>query len=167
MPVTTASGTDMHALDRAHDTLHLSWADVGAIVGVDESTIHRWRSGTSVPRPTARSRLAQLQGTLDLLRRVFAGPDLTRQWLTEKRSRRAAWDAALSDLLGDDWSSCWTLTRAVRAVADALQALSARGTGRNMPLFPDRESSDLEMNLASATRVSTPARFVQRSCESW
>jgi hypothetical protein len=87
MPVTTESGTDMHALDRAHDRLHLSWADVGAIVGVDESTIHRWRSGTSVPRPMARSRLAQLQETLDLLRRVFAGPDLARQWLTEKRPR--------------------------------------------------------------------------------
>jgi hypothetical protein len=87
MPVTTASGTDMHALDRAHDRLRLSWADVGAIVGVDESTIHRWRSGTSVPRPMARSRLAQLQETLDLLRRVFAGPDLARQWLTEKRPR--------------------------------------------------------------------------------
>lgn len=80
---------------------------------------------------------------------------------------RAAWDVALSDLVDDDWLLCWTLARAVRAVADALHAPSARATGTNMPLFADRQNSDLEMDLASATRASTPARFVQHSRESW
>lgn len=78
---------DLRVLDQAHDRLQLSWADIGAIIGVDESTVHRWRSRTSTPRPIARTRVAQLHETLDLLRRVFAGPDLAREWLTEKKPK--------------------------------------------------------------------------------
>jgi hypothetical protein len=78
---------DLRVLDQAHDRLQLSWADIGAIIGVDESTVHRWRSRTSVPRPMARTRVAQLHETLDLLRRLFAGPDLARQWVTEKKPK--------------------------------------------------------------------------------
>lgn len=88
MPTTAVPvGVDLEVLDQAHARLHLTWADIAAVVGVDESTVHRWRSGTSAPRPMVRSRLEQLRETLDLLKRVFAGPDLARAWLAEKRPK--------------------------------------------------------------------------------
>lgn len=87
MATTTAVDADLRVLDQAYTRLKLSWADIAAVMGVDESTVHRWRSGTSAPRPMARSRLAQLQETLDFLKRLFAGPDLARAWLTGKRPK--------------------------------------------------------------------------------
>lgn len=84
----------------------------------------------------------------------------------------AAWDvpcAALADPDPDerDVESCWRLGRAVRAVADALRAPSARGDGANMPLFPDREASELGLELQAVSHRGVPDGFMQRSNESW
>lgn len=76
---------DLRVLGRAHAKLKLGWSDIGQIIGVDESTLHRWRSGTSRPRPMAVARLALFEELLSLLNRVFAGPDVARKWLIEKR----------------------------------------------------------------------------------
>ena len=81
---TSAIGAQLEILDQVRDRLELGWADIAAIVGVDESTVHRWRSHTSHPRPMARTRLIQLQELMTLLQRLFAGPDLARTWLTKK-----------------------------------------------------------------------------------
>ena len=85
MPATTGTGAGLHSLDRARTKLQLDWEDIAAIVGVNRSTLHRWRTQESVPRPMAWSRLAQLDDLLQLLPRVFAGPDLARAWLTDSR----------------------------------------------------------------------------------
>jgi len=87
MPTTVAASTEIETLEEARERLGLGWAEISAIVGVNESTIHRWRSGASAPRPMARSRITQVQELLDLLRRLFAGPDLARQWLANKRPK--------------------------------------------------------------------------------
>ncbi len=59
----------------------LEWGDLAAVIGVDQSTLYRWRHGESVPRPLAVSRLAQLDELVQMLQRLFAGPDLARTWL--------------------------------------------------------------------------------------
>ena len=64
-------------------------------------------------------------------------------------------------------TACWTLGRAVRAVADALLGPSARTNGANMPLFPDRARSTLEMDLRGARSRPVPKRFLQRAREEW
>jgi predicted DNA-binding transcriptional regulator AlpA len=84
---TSAIGSQLEILDEVHDRLGLGWADVAAIVGVNESTVFRWKSRDSDPRPMARTRLIQLQEMMTLLRRLFAGPDLARAWLKEKKPR--------------------------------------------------------------------------------
>jgi uncharacterized protein (DUF2384 family) len=84
MPV-TAAGTDLSVLERAHTRLQLGWEDISHIIGVDESTVHRWRSGTSTPRPITHARIAQFADLLEMLPRLFAGPDRAREWLNERR----------------------------------------------------------------------------------
>jgi RES domain-containing protein len=84
----------------------------------------------------------------------------------------AAWDvsrAALADPEPDerDVESCWRLARAVRAVADAIRAPSARGEGANMPLFPDREEGELGLELQAVSHRAVPDRFAQRPNEGW
>jgi transcriptional regulator with XRE-family HTH domain len=85
MAVFTPTSTDLRVLDRARAKLELGWSEIGEIIGVNESTVHRWRSGTSTPRPMALSRIAQFGELLDLLTRLFAGPDLAREWLSSKK----------------------------------------------------------------------------------
>ena len=84
----------------------------------------------------------------------------------------AAWDvshAALADPDPDarDIESCWVLARAVRAVADAILAPSARADGVNMPLFPDRDEGELALELQAVSDRAVPDRLLQRSNESW
>lgn len=85
MPNTATHGASLQSLDRARSRLELDWDELAAIVGVNRSTLHRWRTRESVPRPIAWSRLAQLDELLQLLPRAFAGPDLARSWLTAAR----------------------------------------------------------------------------------
>lgn len=83
-----------------------------------------------------------------------------------------AWSITRDDLTADDSSNarrdaCWRIGRAVRAVADALQVPSARTSGANMPLFPDREHSALEVDLRTARARGVPKRYAQRAREEW
>jgi len=81
MTTSAPADTDLSVLSRLHEALGLDWADIAATVGVDQSTLYRWRHREATPRPMALSRLAQLSDLLQLLRRLFAGADLARDWL--------------------------------------------------------------------------------------
>ena len=85
MPTTLSAGAELRGLARAREKLQLDWDELAAIVGVNRTTLHRWRSGESTPRPIAWTRLTQLDELLEMLTRVFAGPDLARDWLKSAR----------------------------------------------------------------------------------
>jgi RES domain-containing protein len=85
---------------------------------------------------------------------------------------RQAWDADAGALRAiaptqTEAENCWAIGRAVRAVADFLMAPSARGTGANIPLFTDRENSELVYTLQSIQRGRIPSEFAQRPTEAW
>lgn len=85
MPTIAGTGGSLRSLERARAKLQLDWDEIAAVVGVDRSTIHRWRTQESVPRRMAWSRLAQLEDLLQMLARVFAGPDVARTWIRDSR----------------------------------------------------------------------------------
>jgi hypothetical protein len=85
MPIATGSDLDLGAIERTGKQLHLDLHEIATILGVDQSTLYRWRQGESTPRPLAQTRLVQFAELLELLRRLFAGPDLARRWLHEAR----------------------------------------------------------------------------------
>jgi transcriptional regulator with XRE-family HTH domain len=85
MATATHADLDIQSLKAVSDQLKLEWTDLAAILGVDQSTLWRWRQGESRPRPLAASRLAQLTELREMLRRLFAGPDLARDWLHTAR----------------------------------------------------------------------------------
>lgn len=75
---------DIDRIDRIGQQLGLGHHEVARALGVDQSTYFRWRTGASVPRGAAiRSRMEQFLELAALLRRLFDGPDLARQWLRE------------------------------------------------------------------------------------
>jgi transcriptional regulator with XRE-family HTH domain len=67
-------------IDNVHDSLGLTYRQIAAALGADESTLHRWRSGDAAPRSVFLSRLEALHELrtelLDTLR-----PDAARDWL--------------------------------------------------------------------------------------
>ena len=81
--------------------------------------------------------------------------ELTLEALTARAPTRAEEDA------------CRRAGAAIRVVADFLQSPSARGPGRNVPIFPDREHGELRMSLASVVHREPPAALRQRSRERW
>jgi DNA-binding XRE family transcriptional regulator len=83
MPTATGAGLNLNNLDRFRSKLGLEWEDVASIIGVDRTTIYRWRNQEASPRPIARTRIVQLNELMQLLTRTFAGPDLARAWLKE------------------------------------------------------------------------------------
>jgi transcriptional regulator with XRE-family HTH domain len=85
MAVATQHAVDMDAIERLRERLHLGREDFARIIGVNPSTEWRWRQGLAVPRGLAQSRLVQFTELGTLLKRVFAGPDLAREWLTTAR----------------------------------------------------------------------------------
>src|SRR5690348_3709374 len=85
MPAVTGAGLNLNNLERFRLKLGLDWDDIAAIVGVDRTTIYRWRNRETSPRPLAWTRLAQLNELMQLLPRTFAGPDLARTWLREAK----------------------------------------------------------------------------------
>lgn len=85
MALITDAALDLEALDAARETLRLDWEDLAATLGVDQSTLYRWRQRASSPRRIYRSRLQQVSELVELLPRVFAGPDLAREWLRAAR----------------------------------------------------------------------------------
>ena len=81
MALIVDAALDLDALDATREKLRLDWEDLAATLGVDQSTLYRWRQRESSPRPVYRSRLQQVGELVELLPRVFAGPDLAREWL--------------------------------------------------------------------------------------
>lgn len=81
--MTTAAGAhiDLRNLEQMRERLRLEWSELAAIIGVDQSTLYRWRHGEASPRPLAWSRLAQLDEMMQLFQRLFAGADRAREWL--------------------------------------------------------------------------------------
>jgi RES domain-containing protein len=63
--------------------------------------------------------------------------------------------------------ACWTVGRAARAVADFLQTRSARAGGANVPLFPDREQSELRYELQYLSERPPPDHLRQTPAERW
>ena len=80
---TAAAGAqiDLRKLDQMRERLDLQLSDLAAIIGVDQSTLYRWRHGEATPRPLVWSRLAQLDEMMQFFHRLFAGADRAREWL--------------------------------------------------------------------------------------
>jgi transcriptional regulator with XRE-family HTH domain len=87
----------LRAIERAHDSLDLSYREIASALRADESTIHRWRSGATEPSPVFLDRLEALEELLDELDRTFRAADGARAWLD--RTVRALDDRRPRDLL--------------------------------------------------------------------
>lgn len=84
----------------------------------------------------------------------------------------AHWDVSgtvlsASDPTKDERDICWALGRAVRAVGDFLRSPSARATGANIPIFPDRDRGDLRMEMQYGDVQEPPGHLVQQTEEPW
>jgi DNA-binding XRE family transcriptional regulator len=99
MATAIAHQFDLGALDGLQRKLGLTQEELAAIIGVDYTTLYRWRKGKSVPRGVYRSQLAQLSDMLDLMQRVFAGPDVARFWLREALPESLGGDSTPMDIL--------------------------------------------------------------------
>lgn len=71
----------LRAIERAHGYLELSYRDIASALRADESTLHRWRAGTTEPSPVFLDRLESLDELLDELERTFRDPAHARDWL--------------------------------------------------------------------------------------
>ena len=95
----TVTGADLTNLNVLHDRLQLEWNEIADIVGVDASTVHRWRKRESRPRPLAWTRIAQIEELLQVLSRIFSGPDLARQWIRTSRPKTLGGNATPLDVM--------------------------------------------------------------------
>ena len=72
--------TQLRYVEEAHDALGLTYRQVAAAIGADESTLHRWRAGETEPRSVFLSRMDALhefqQELSDLVK-----PEAAREWL--------------------------------------------------------------------------------------
>lgn len=66
---------------RAAQQLRIGYDDLASILGVDQSTLYRWRHDATTPRRSMRVPLQQFTEMHQLLRRLFDGPDLAREWI--------------------------------------------------------------------------------------
>jgi transcriptional regulator with XRE-family HTH domain len=96
MTTTLTPALDLKALERLREKLELDWVDLADTIGVDQSTLFRWRRGESSPRPMAWTRLEQLKELMQVLQRVFAGSDRAREWL--KAAKPEAFDGEKTPL---------------------------------------------------------------------
>lgn len=97
--VTAALSLEIADLDQVRRRLELGWEELADILGVDQATLWRWRQGETKPRPLARSRLEQFGELTQLLRRLFAGPDLARDWLRTATPESLGGDRTPLDIL--------------------------------------------------------------------
>ena len=68
-------------VEDAHDVLGLTYRQLAAALGADESTLHRWRSGESTPRTIFLSRMEALREFQQELVEVVT-PEAARAWLS-------------------------------------------------------------------------------------
>jgi uncharacterized protein (DUF2384 family) len=85
MGTVAGHAVDLNTLEEIKQQLKLTESEFAAVVGVNPSTLWRWREQRVTPRGIARSRLAQLEELRNLMRQVFDGPDVARQWLRSAR----------------------------------------------------------------------------------
>jgi RES domain-containing protein len=64
-------------------------------------------------------------------------------------------------------AQCHAVGRAVRGVADFLVAPSARATGLNYAVFPDRSDGELVWQLMAAAVEEPPIELRQHTAEAW
>lgn len=71
----------LRAIETAHDRLGLSYREIAGSLRADESTVHRWRSGTTQPSAVFLDRLEALEELVEEVCRTFRSPAATRSWL--------------------------------------------------------------------------------------
>lgn len=83
----TTLTAELQIVEQVHEDLGVHLKQIAAIIGADESTLHRWLSGTtpSGPRKVYRSRLVALQELYTELRDAFRTLQAARRWLHEAR----------------------------------------------------------------------------------
>ncbi len=101
-------------VDEAHKSLGLTYKQVASILRADESTLQRWRTGTSEPSPVFLSRMESLDELLREIRATFRRTNAARRWLDTRVS--AFGDQRPIDLL---------LSGRIERVTAALQALNS------------------------------------------
>lgn len=65
----------------AHDTLALSFGEIGAALDADERTVRRWRGAEVAPRARHQASLEALVDLRHLLEEVFERPEEATEWL--------------------------------------------------------------------------------------
>jgi transcriptional regulator with XRE-family HTH domain len=72
--------SQLRYVEEAHDALGLTYRQLAAAIGADESTLHRWRSGESEPRSVFLSRMDALH---EFQQELFdtVTPRAAREWL--------------------------------------------------------------------------------------
>jgi len=101
-------------VDEAHKLLGLTYKQVAAMLRADESTLQRWRTGTSDPSPVFVGRMESLDELLREIRATFRRPNAAKRWL-ETRVPAFGDQRPLDMLLGGR----------IERVTAALQALNA------------------------------------------
>jgi hypothetical protein len=78
---------ELEIVELVHRDLGIQYKQVARIIGADESTLHRWLSGTtpSGPRQVYRSRLAALRELHEELLAAFRSVAAARRWFWEDR----------------------------------------------------------------------------------
>lgn len=78
---------DLEIVEHVHRDLGLQMKQIAQIIGADESTLHRWRSGATPggPRRVYRSRLAALAELHEELLAAFRTVEIARRWFWEER----------------------------------------------------------------------------------
>lgn len=77
------SVAQLRCIEDAHDVLGLTFRQIAAALGADESTLHRWRSGESEPRAVFVSRMEALRELQDEMLEAMS-PEAAREWLTTR-----------------------------------------------------------------------------------
>ncbi len=93
------------AIERAHRTLGLTYAEIALAITANETTLHRWRSGHSTPTAVFRLRLRALSQLIDVLERAYPSPEEACAWMARPlpclggRDPRTVLDEGRPDLL--------------------------------------------------------------------
>jgi hypothetical protein len=76
---------ELEVVEQVHHELDLPLKQIATVVGADESTLHRWLSGTTPngPRRVYMERLAALAEFRTELRDAFRSDHARRRWVAE------------------------------------------------------------------------------------